>query len=165
MELRHQNHVLALAERASFRLASEAPSISQPALTKSLFQIEREVGHRLFDRHGQTVAPTVFGAIVADSARTVCGVSKQRGAVHSSEAGPRVGDASTAFGRTSKSTDPNEICSIPTLSERSSRSTGPPRSTELSRDETPAPSREVNRPPGSVDRRFNRAVAGARPVR
>jgi DNA-binding transcriptional LysR family regulator len=40
-------------------------------LTKSLFQIEREVGQRLFDRHGQTVAPTVFGALVPDSARKI----------------------------------------------------------------------------------------------
>jgi DNA-binding transcriptional LysR family regulator len=51
--LRQYRHVLALADHASFRKASEALGISQPALTKSLFQIEREVGQRLFDRHGQ----------------------------------------------------------------------------------------------------------------
>jgi DNA-binding transcriptional LysR family regulator len=61
--------VLALADHASFRKASEALGISQPALTRSLFQIEREMGQRLFDRHGQTVSPTVFGAIVIDTAR------------------------------------------------------------------------------------------------
>ena len=69
MELRQYRHVLALADHASFRKASEALGISQPALTKSLFQIERELGQRLFDRHGQTISPTVFGAIVADTAR------------------------------------------------------------------------------------------------
>ena len=69
MELRQYRHVLALAEHAGFRKASEALGISQPALTKSLFQIEREVGQRLFDRHGQTISPTVFGAIVVDTAR------------------------------------------------------------------------------------------------
>jgi DNA-binding transcriptional LysR family regulator len=69
MELRQYRHVLALADRASFREASEALGISQPALTKSLFQIERKVGQRLFDRHGQTIAPTVFGAIVIETAR------------------------------------------------------------------------------------------------
>ena len=69
MELRQYRHVLALADHASFRKASEALGISQPALTKSLFQIEREVGQRLFDRHGQTISPTVFGAIVVDTAR------------------------------------------------------------------------------------------------
>jgi LysR family cyn operon transcriptional activator len=56
MELRHYKHVLALADHASFRKASEALGISQPALTKNLFQIEREVGQRLFDRHGQTIS-------------------------------------------------------------------------------------------------------------
>jgi DNA-binding transcriptional LysR family regulator len=71
VELRHYRHVLALVEHANFRRASEALGISQPALTKSLFQIEREVGQRLFDRHGQNVAPTVFGAIVADSGRKI----------------------------------------------------------------------------------------------
>jgi len=69
VELRQYRHVLALADHASFRKASEALGISQPALTKSLFQIEREVGQRLFDRHGQTISPTVFGAIVVDTAR------------------------------------------------------------------------------------------------
>ena len=69
MELRQYRHVLDLADHASFRKGSEALGISQPALTKSLFQIEREVGQRLFDRHGQTISPTVFGAIVVDTAR------------------------------------------------------------------------------------------------
>jgi DNA-binding transcriptional LysR family regulator len=69
VELRQYRHVLALADHASFRKASEALGISQPALTKSLFQIERDVGQRLFDRHGQTILPTVFGAIVIDTAR------------------------------------------------------------------------------------------------
>jgi DNA-binding transcriptional LysR family regulator len=69
VELRQYRHVLALADHASFRKASEALGISQPALTKSLFQIEREVGQRLFDRHGQTISRTVFGAIVVDTAR------------------------------------------------------------------------------------------------
>jgi DNA-binding transcriptional LysR family regulator len=30
---------------------------------------ERELGQRLFERHGQTISPTVFGAIVVDTAR------------------------------------------------------------------------------------------------
>jgi DNA-binding transcriptional LysR family regulator len=69
VELRQYRHVLALADHASFRKASEALGITQPALTKSLFQIEGEVGQRLFDRHGQTISPTVFGAIVIETAR------------------------------------------------------------------------------------------------
>jgi DNA-binding transcriptional LysR family regulator len=71
VEVRQFRHVLALVEHASFRKASEALRISQPALTKSLHQIERDLGQRLFDRHGKTVAPTAFGEIVARAARTV----------------------------------------------------------------------------------------------
>jgi DNA-binding transcriptional LysR family regulator len=71
VELRHYRHVLALADHASFRKASVALGITQTALTKSLFQIEREMGHRLLDRHGQTISPTVFGAIVVDTASKI----------------------------------------------------------------------------------------------
>jgi hypothetical protein len=45
VELRQYRHVLALADHAGFRKASEALGISQPALTNSLFQIERVVVH------------------------------------------------------------------------------------------------------------------------
>jgi DNA-binding transcriptional LysR family regulator len=62
VELRQYRYVLALAEHASLRKASKALGISQPALTKSLFQIEKEVGQRPFDSHGQAIAPTVFRA-------------------------------------------------------------------------------------------------------
>jgi DNA-binding transcriptional LysR family regulator len=69
VELRQYRHVLALADHASFRKASEAIGLTQPALTKNLFQIERNVGQRLFSRHGQTLSPTVYGWIVVDKAR------------------------------------------------------------------------------------------------
>jgi hypothetical protein len=46
VELRQYRHVLALADHASFRKASEALGISQPALTKSLFQIAAVVSRR-----------------------------------------------------------------------------------------------------------------------
>ena len=69
MELRQYRHVLALADHASFRKASGALGISQPALTRSLFQIERDVVQRLFDRHGQTRwhARRVFEPIISFS--------------------------------------------------------------------------------------------------
>jgi hypothetical protein len=46
VELRRYRHVLALADPASFRKASEALGISQPALTKSLVQIAAVVRRR-----------------------------------------------------------------------------------------------------------------------
>src|SRR5262249_52045996 len=69
VDLRQYRHVLALADHASFRKASEALGITQPALTTSLFQMGRDLGQRLFDRHGQMISPPVFGAIVVETAR------------------------------------------------------------------------------------------------
>jgi DNA-binding transcriptional LysR family regulator len=73
VEVRQLRHVLALVEGANFHKAARALGLTQPALSKSLQQIERELGQRLFDRHGKAVVPTVFGEIAARAARDVLG--------------------------------------------------------------------------------------------
>ncbi|WP_169978526.1 LysR family transcriptional regulator [Tautonia rosea] len=71
MELRQLRHVLTLVEVGNYHRAAERLDLTQPALSKSIQQLERELGVSLFDRHGKTVVPTVFGELVAQSAREV----------------------------------------------------------------------------------------------
>ncbi len=63
--------MLALIEFRNFHKAAESLRVTQPALTKSIQAIERELGVRLFDRHGKTVVPTVFGELAATAGRQV----------------------------------------------------------------------------------------------
>lgn len=60
--LRQIEIVKALAKHHHFGLAAKALRVSQPALTRSLKQLEADLGVTLFDRQG--VTPTSFGEIV-----------------------------------------------------------------------------------------------------
>ncbi|WP_161602383.1 LysR family transcriptional regulator [Tautonia marina] len=71
MELRQLRHVLTLVEVGNYHRAAERLQLTQPALSKSIQQLERELGVSLFDRHGKTVVPTVFGELVARSSQDV----------------------------------------------------------------------------------------------
>lgn len=57
---------LAVAHATSFRRAAEALHLSQPALSQHVAELERELGARLFDRLGRTVALTAAGRILED---------------------------------------------------------------------------------------------------
>jgi len=77
MNIRHLKHFLALVEWGSYARASEAVHLSQPALSRSIQQLEQELGVPLFDRgrqgaqlsvFGQVALPHVRGVIAADEA-------------------------------------------------------------------------------------------------
>ena len=69
MDLRHYEHIVALAEHGNFRKAAEAVHISTPALTKSIQKSEEFFDVKLFDRTHSGAAPTPFGEVVVRKAR------------------------------------------------------------------------------------------------
>jgi len=69
MELRQLRHVLAIDRHRNFARAAEALSLTQPALTRSLQSLERDLGARLFDRDRTRVEPTPVGERLIERAR------------------------------------------------------------------------------------------------
>ena len=62
---------LAILEAGSIRSASRRLAVSQPALTKSLRQLELDLGVKLFQRTPTGIIPTRFGKTFSIRARTV----------------------------------------------------------------------------------------------
>ncbi|ADV84890.1 LysR family transcriptional regulator [Terriglobus saanensis] len=63
MELRHLRYFVAVAEQKGFREASRFLHISQPAISKTVTQLEQELGINLFARSGRTVRMTPQGQV------------------------------------------------------------------------------------------------------
>jgi len=61
MKLHHLRDVVAIAERGGLRAASRHLHLAQPALTRSLGELERELGTPLFERHARGMALTPAG--------------------------------------------------------------------------------------------------------
>jgi len=69
MQSRALRHFLAVAEHHNVTSAAEALHISQPALTKSIKQLESIIGVPLFERHQKGVILTLEGEVLARRAR------------------------------------------------------------------------------------------------
>jgi LysR family transcriptional regulator of abg operon len=50
MKLNHLRHVIAVAESGSIRSAARRLNIAQPAITRSIHEIEKHLGTSLFER-------------------------------------------------------------------------------------------------------------------
>ncbi|HEX3460771.1 MAG TPA: LysR family transcriptional regulator [Acidimicrobiales bacterium] len=69
MDLRRLEHFLAVADHQGFTAASRAVSVSQPALSLAVKELEAELGTVLFHRLGRRVVVTPAGAALIGPAR------------------------------------------------------------------------------------------------
>jgi DNA-binding transcriptional LysR family regulator len=73
LKLRHLVLLVAIVEEGSFVRAAESLYISQPAVTRSVRELEELVGTALFVRGPRGVLPTVAGEILVERARSALG--------------------------------------------------------------------------------------------
>jgi len=71
MNLQQFQHLIAVSDSGSFSRAAEACHLTQPALSRSIAALERDLGLRLFDRVGKRSELTVAGRSVAERARRI----------------------------------------------------------------------------------------------
>ena len=71
MKLHHLRDVVAISERGGLRAASRHLQLAQPALTRSLGELERELGTPLFERHARGMVPTLAGAMFVQRATAI----------------------------------------------------------------------------------------------
>ncbi|HEX2054945.1 MAG TPA: transcriptional regulator CynR [Nitrospiraceae bacterium] len=91
MELRHIRYFLAVAETLHFRRGAERASVSQPALSQQIKQLEEEVGAPLFERLGKSVRLTRAGAVLLEHARRALRELESARATIAAEEGLRCG--------------------------------------------------------------------------
>ena len=80
LKLRDLHIMLSVVERRSMARAARDLSISQPAVSKAIADMERAVGLRLLDRTPRGIEPTVYGHAVVKHGRAL--FDQLRQAVH-----------------------------------------------------------------------------------
>lgn len=71
LTLKHLRLIAAVTEHRQLSLAAHALSVTQPAASRTLAEIEALIGAPLFDRHARGMDPTALGAGLALRARTI----------------------------------------------------------------------------------------------
>ncbi len=69
--------VLAIAEEGSVSAAAERLTTSQPAVSRTLGELERRLGAKLFERLPRGMAPTPAGQAIAEHGRAVMAVTQR----------------------------------------------------------------------------------------
>lgn len=76
LDLRELSQVLAIAAEGSFAQAARRLHISQPALSRSIQEVERKTGMRLFERGREGATPTDVGRMVLRRAEAVTAAAR-----------------------------------------------------------------------------------------
>ena len=71
MKIHHLRNLVAVADATSIRGAARAQGLAQPAITRGLRDLEKELGVPLLERHGKGVSRTVYGQSFVVRARSV----------------------------------------------------------------------------------------------
>src|SRR6185437_15203554 len=71
MKLSQFRDVVAIAERGSLRAAARHLRLAQPALTRSIRELERELGSPLFERQARGMMLTPVGTVFVERAKAV----------------------------------------------------------------------------------------------
>ncbi|OLT32930.1 LysR family transcriptional regulator [Actinomadura sp. CNU-125] len=79
LKLRHLVLVVAIAEQGSILRAAESLHLAQPAVTRSLREVENILGVELFARGPRGVTPTLFGDAFIEHARAVLAELRRAG--------------------------------------------------------------------------------------
>lgn len=73
LKLHHFRVIAAISGKGSLLKASAALGLTQPALTRSLHEVEMIIGARLFERHAKGVVANKLGELMAETAKRVLG--------------------------------------------------------------------------------------------
>lgn len=73
LQLRHVRLIHAIAETGQLSIAAERLSITQPAASRTLAEIERVLGAALFDRQPKGMVPTDLGRVLIRHAAAIIG--------------------------------------------------------------------------------------------
>jgi DNA-binding transcriptional LysR family regulator len=77
MELRHLRYFVAVAEALSFRKAADRLSVSEPAVSQQVADLEGELGLKLFNRDSRRVELTEVGHVFLRGARRTLASAKE----------------------------------------------------------------------------------------
>ena len=89
MELKQLEYFVRIAELGSFTRASISLSVTQPALSRKIRQLEVELRQALFNRNGRGITLTDEGAIMLEHSRGILAqTDRMRGALHDARESP-----------------------------------------------------------------------------